>query len=71
MDPEKIEITVNGEARELPEGTSVAGLLELLDLRVEQIAVEVNQSIVRRADHERTPLHPGDAVEVVTLVGGG
>jgi len=67
----EIEITVNGEAREGPEGTSVAELLGLLDLQVEQVAVEVNQRLVRRADHDRTRLSPGDAIEVVTLVGGG
>lgn len=67
----EIEITVNGEAREVPEGTSVAELLGLLDLQVEQVAVEVNQRLVRRADHDRTRLSSGDAIEVVTLVGGG
>jgi len=35
------------------------------------VAVEVNRTLVRRADHAACALQPGDHVEVVTLVGGG
>jgi thiazole synthase len=35
------------------------------------LAVELNQTVVPRADHERTALQDGDTVEIVTLVGGG
>lgn len=70
MDP-TIRIRVNGESREVPAATTVAALVRLLELRPELVAVEVNESVVRRADHERRELAPGDIVEVVTLVGGG
>ena len=36
-----------------------------------RIAVEVNEDIVPRAEHEGFVLHDGDTVEIVTLVGGG
>lgn len=66
-----IEIELNGGRRELPEGTTVAGLVALLELRPEVVAVERNRALVRRADHAATQLADGDRVEVVTLVGGG
>lgn len=64
-------LTVNGEEREVPEATTVAGLLDLLGVPRERVAVEVNLAVVRRADHEHHVLSPGDRVEVVAFVGGG
>jgi len=66
-----IAIRVNGAAREVPEGTTVAGLVELLELVPAQVAVERNGALVRRADHAATSLAAGDVLEIVTLVGGG
>jgi thiamine biosynthesis protein ThiS len=71
MSATTIAIEVNGETREVPEGASVAVLLELLGARREGIAVERNRSLVVRSEFERTLLVPGDRIEVVTLVGGG
>ncbi|QDU86853.1 sulfur carrier protein ThiS [Pirellulimonas nuda] len=66
-----IQIEVNGEPREAPEGASVSDLLELLEIRVKHVAVERNLAVVPRALHAQTLLAPGDRLEVVTLVGGG
>ncbi len=64
-------IRLNGERRGVPDGTSVAGLVEELGFAREQVAVERNRELVPRAAHATTPLADGDEVEVVTLVGGG
>ncbi len=64
-------ITLNGQQREFPVGTTIAGLLRELSVRSEFVAVERNREIVPRARHEVVPLQDGDIVEVVTLVGGG
>jgi sulfur carrier protein len=66
-----ITLTVNGEARELPEGASVEALLEALELHRQPCAVEVNRRLVPKRDHRGHALADGDAVEIVTLVGGG
>ncbi len=66
-----IRITVNGAPREVPEGTTVAQLLRELDLAPEQVAVERNGALVRRSEHAAAALGAGDALEIVTLVGGG
>jgi sulfur carrier protein len=66
-----MQITVNGQAREVDEGSTVAALLETLGLDPRQLAVERNLELVPRAEHAATALGAGDRVEVVTLVGGG
>jgi sulfur carrier protein len=66
-----VKISVNGEAKEAPEGTTVLGLLSLLEIRADRIAVEVNREIVTRSRHGEHVLAEGDKVEIVTMVGGG
>ena len=66
-----MKIQVNGEPREVPEGTTVAELLEILDIRVKHVAVERNLEVVPRAEHAEAQLEEEDQLEVVTLVGGG
>lgn len=66
-----MEITVNGENREVPESTTAQGLIELLDLRGRRLAIEVNGEIVPRGQHRKHRLEPGDRVEIVHAVGGG
>lgn len=64
-------ITLNGEPRELPTALTVADLLVQLGVRPEHVAVERNETLVRRGSHAQTLIEPGDVLEVVTLVGGG
>ena len=64
-------ITVNAEPRTLPDSASVADLIRLLGKDPARLAVEVNRDVVPRAEHAARTLADGDAVEIVTLVGGG
>jgi sulfur carrier protein len=66
-----MRIEVNGEHREVGEGTTVAQLLLQLGIDGGPVAVERNQLIVPRAQHAATTLCEGDALEVVQFVGGG
>jgi sulfur carrier protein len=66
-----VQITVNGNGREIPAGVSVAELIGQLDLSTPHFAVEVNGEVVPRRKQAERPLAEGDRVEVVTLVGGG
>ncbi|HYO98334.1 MAG TPA: sulfur carrier protein ThiS [Polyangiaceae bacterium] len=66
-----MRVTVNGEAKEVPEGTSVRGLIELLALTTGPVAVERNREIVPRAEHTTTFLSAEDTIEIVHFVGGG
>jgi sulfur carrier protein len=66
-----VQIELNGEPREIPDGLDVAGLLALLELAGRRCAVEVNREIVPRGSHAGHRLEPGDRVEVVQAIGGG
>jgi thiamine biosynthesis protein ThiS len=66
-----IRIEWNGTPREVRADTTVAELVRELGLRPEVVATEVNRALVKRADRDGRALRDGDAVEVVTLVGGG
>ena len=66
-----ISIRLNGEAREIAEGLTVATLLDWLKLPRDGVAVERNLEIVPRAQWPETPIQAGDRLEVVHLVGGG
>jgi sulfur carrier protein len=68
---EVVNVWLNGQPRQLASGTSVAALLAELGLPASQVAVEVNQELVPRADHATHELADGDRLEIVTLVGGG
>ena len=68
---ETIEITVNGETRSVSAQTTVEGLLDLLEMPRERIAVERNRRVVRRAAWGETVLAEGDQLEIVHFVGGG
>jgi sulfur carrier protein len=66
-----MRILVNGEPRDLPDGTTVRALIELVAPKGAATAAEVNKALVPRRAQDQTVLKEGDTVEVVTLVGGG
>lgn len=71
MSATALEITLNGERREVPEGLSIAGLLAHLGLDERVIVVEHNGDILRRPQYREVALAAGDVVELVHFVGGG
>jgi len=66
-----VTVQLNGELREVPEGLSLAALIEWLKLPRDRVAVERNLEIVPKARWDVTPVQAGDRLEVVHLVGGG
>jgi thiamine biosynthesis protein ThiS len=66
-----MQIELNGEPRQIDQGTTVAALLGQLELDPRFLAVEQNRELVPRAKHDAALLAEGDRIEVVTLVGGG
>jgi thiamine biosynthesis protein ThiS len=63
-------ITLNGETYET-QARTVAELVAELGYAGQAVAIERNEAIVPKKQHEQTPLTDGDTVELVTLVGGG
>jgi sulfur carrier protein len=67
----RIDVVINGEARTVVHGTTVAALIVELGLADRRVAVERNREVVPRAQHATTELAEGDRLELVTFVGGG
>jgi len=66
-----MRILLNGESKDVPEGTNLEGLLELFSLPSQRIAVEQNRRVVRRSEWPWTMINDEDRIEVIHFVGGG
>jgi sulfur carrier protein len=66
-----VPVTVNGEARSIPQPCTVTELLGLLEVGKKRVAVAVNGEVVPRSTHATATLCVGDQIEVLEAVGGG
>ena len=66
-----MNIFLNGEKKDIPDGLNVSSLLQHLEIKHERVAVEINEEIVRKATYADVVVKDGDRVEVVQFMGGG
>jgi sulfur carrier protein len=68
-----MKLHINGEERDFnsPPPSTLAELVEILGMKADRVAVELNRDIVPRDRWSETPLNEGDRLEVVHFVGGG
>jgi sulfur carrier protein len=66
-----MQIVLNGDPRDVPEDTTLAALLDTLDLSGRRFAVEINEELVPRSEHATHALRADDRVEIVQAIGGG
>lgn len=66
-----MQVRLNGELREVPEGVTVNGLLGHLGVKAQRVAVEVNDTVVTKDRYESQTIRSGDSIEIVAFVGGG
>lgn len=66
-----MQVRLNGELREIPDGLTVSGLLAHLGVKAQRVAVEVNETVVTKDRYEAQAIGSGDSVEIVAFVGGG
>ena len=66
-----MNVSINGEKKEIPDGVTVLGLLEHLKVQPERVAVELNMHIVKKDAYGATQINEGDSVEVVSFMAGG
>ncbi len=66
-----MQVKLNGELREVPDGATIAGLLAHLGVKAPRVAVEVNEAVVTKDRYDTHALRAGDSVEIVAFVGGG
>jgi thiamine biosynthesis protein ThiS len=66
-----MKVVINGEDRSFDSPITLAGLVHMLGMKMDRVAVELNRDIVPRHQWERTQLADGDRLEIVHFVGGG
>ena len=67
-----MKLHINGEERTFdPPVPTLAALVEMLGMKADRVAVELNRDIVPRDRWADTTLNEGDKLEVVHFVGGG
>ena len=66
-----MKVKINGEAQDIPDGLTVAVLLEHLAMPAARVAVERNLNILPRAEWASTQVSANDSYEIVHFVGGG
>lgn len=66
-----MQIVVNGVSQEMLAHSNVLQLLEWFKIVPEQIAVEVNLTIINHEAYHTTILNEGDQVEIIRFIGGG
>ncbi|HMI57904.1 MAG TPA: sulfur carrier protein ThiS [Gemmatimonadaceae bacterium] len=67
-----IVLAVNGDARRIPDGWTLADLLASLELDARTVVVELNGTILRdRSSFASVDLAADDSIEIVHFVGGG
>ncbi|MEU2288069.1 sulfur carrier protein ThiS [Streptomyces sp. NPDC013178] len=66
-----MNISVNGERREVAAGTALDAVVRSLTAAPSGVAAALNETVVPRARWSATALSEGDRVEVLTAVQGG
>lgn len=65
------DVSINGQAKQVPSGLSVAELLTHLGISPDRVAIELNREIVRKRDWSATAVPASAQIEIVEFVGGG
>ena len=66
-----MQLFINGESRQVADGSTVRQLLDELQIPATRVAVELNLEIVPKAGYAEQTLQDGDKIEIVHFVGGG
>jgi len=66
-----MKFKINGKEFDISQPKTVSELLRELKIDPQRVAVEVNLSIIKKADYSTCLLNDGDIIEIVNFVGGG
>ena len=62
---------INGEARVVPDGSTIADLLESFGLPGKTVLVERNGEAIARDNFSRQTIREDDRIEIISMVAGG
>ena len=66
-----MEITLNGQARMVPDMCTVNELLARQAIEPSHVVVEINRTIVPKENYGTLRINSSDSVEILRFVGGG
>lgn len=66
-----LELSLNGEALNLPLGSVLADAIDAGEFQGEKIAAAINGEFVPRSAYASTELQDRDSIDIVKPVGGG
>jgi len=66
-----MKLTLNGQEKDLADGTSLPALLRELDLAERPVLVEINGVALRLSEHAARLLADGDRIEIIEIAAGG
>lgn len=66
-----MKLAINGQEENLPDITTIEGVLDHYGIAGGRIAVEQNGEIIKRGDWSVTEVTDGDRLEIVHFKGGG
>ena len=66
-----MQVTINAEPQTVPDDSSVADLIALLQLQNKRLAIEINKELVPRSTFATHKLNESDEIEIVQAIGGG
>ena len=66
-----MKIILNGATETVPEQCTLIELIQSRDLSGKRYAVEINERLIPRSQHEKHMLQEGDHIEIVQAIGGG
>jgi sulfur carrier protein len=64
-------VTINGNEKELSDGSTLQEVIESLHLSDKVMAAAVNMQVVKKEQWKTHELSKGDSVELLDFVGGG
>lgn len=66
-----MEVHINGNTQQIPEGCNVRNLIDKLSIAPTGIAVAINGSVVPRTIWENEVLQPKDSITIIKATQGG
>jgi sulfur carrier protein len=66
-----MKLTINGQEKDLADGTSLLTVLREFDLVERPVLVEINGVALRRREHAARMLADGDRIEIIEIAAGG
>ena len=67
----KIKIKINGKSLSISQNCTVGNLIKKLDIRLNKVAIELNNKIVDKKRVKKIILNNKDNIEIVHFIGGG